>query len=210
MSVPEPILRRIDHALTLKNAADLKDSVEKIIADLTELRSSNLADPEICYLLGYCWYIHPDRENNRQVEARVERELQLATKQEPDFQFAWIYLCHNAYDFNRYRLAWERALKVDVNKLSPYYRLKTLEMCLCCKIHLNGLRGCLDDISKFIVIASREEVQDVWPSEFAKVITQYVRTIDQATKRKLDILLKELDRVGQFGDWFEGIMEKAK
>ena len=210
MSVPELILQKIDHALTLKNAADLKDSVEEVIAELIELKSSNSADTEIHYLLGYCWYIHPERENNRQIEVRVERELQLAIKQEPDLPFAWLYLCHNAYDSNRYRLALERALKVNIDKISPYYRLKTLEICLCCKIHLNGLKGCLDDIAEFVETANQQEIQDVWPSELAKVITQYVHTIDQATTRKLESLLKRLDKVGQFGHWFGEVMEKAK
>ena len=159
------------------------------------------------YLLGYCWYLHLDRQHSKQIEEEVERALLLTVRQAPDFAKAWLYLGHNAYDFKRYALAKERFSCIGTTALPPYLQLKADEMLLCCAIRLNGLSQCLDKMEQFIVVAERHEIQDIWPQELSKTLAEYLPTMPLAEYQRIKTLAHRLDNAGHFGNWFGEIVD---
>lgn len=207
MSVPEAILLKIDHVLSLKDRKELKDAIEDVIPEL-EAFSPKRKEPEVNYLLGYCWYLHPDRQYSKQIEGEVEKALTLAIKQDSNHAKAWLYLGHNAYDFAHYRLALERFMNVDPYQLPPYLKLKTQEMLICCKIRLEGLGLCLLDMEQFAVSAEKYQPEDLWPQELAKTITESRDYLSEFERGRFKKIAQRIDATGKLGNWFSELFER--
>jgi len=203
--IPESILSKIDAALELKHQDELRRATEDIVADLKVL-SSDIDDAQIDYLLGYVWYIHPDRQHSNQIQEASDKALLAAVSKDPDKALAWLYLGHNAYDLGRYEMAEERFLKVDLQQLSPYLGAKAQEMILCCRIRLHGLGRCLKELDKFVSMAEELEGQDLWPQELARVLGEAKGGIGEFDRARARVAARRLDELGRFGDWFDSLL----
>ncbi len=206
MNVAEAILLKIDHALTLKDQKKLKMVIEETISEL-EAIDSDRRNSYINYLIGYCWYLHPDRQYSNRVENEVEKALLSAINQVGNFAKAWLYLGHNAYDFANYNMALKRFMNVDSDQLPPYLKLKTQEMIVCCKIHLEGLAACLSDLEKFVFLCEQYEPEDLWPQELARLINEKHKHLDKLKKKYLKKIAQQIDIAGNFGIWFCELIE---
>lgn len=207
MNIPDSIFQKIDNVEIIEDPIELKGLIEEIISELKSIPNYE-KDPDINFYIGYCYYFHPDRRYSIEIENIVEQSLQLAISQSPDFAYAWLYLGHNVYDLGNYNLALERFMNVNTDKLNSYIGLKTLEMRVCCKIHLKGLSSCLSDLDEFVTIAEHGESIDLVPWQLAKAITDKAEHLSKYESARFKRFAQRIDTKGGFiSNWFLGIWE---
>jgi hypothetical protein len=201
--------QQIDDAMDVQDVEQRRSTVEEIINGLYELAAAEHSS-SVLYSIGYAWYVHPDRMSSESIQQKLEDVLMDAIRVDPDCARAWLYLGHNAYDLGRYALAKDRFDRIAPGQLDGYLELKAEEMRLCCSIRLLGLAPSLDALERFVTIAEQHPVQDIWPQELAKVLRDSVGAVRPVDLARLEIFARRLDAVGQFGDWFVGLLRKAR
>ncbi len=156
---------------------------------------------ELYFLLGYSWYLHPARVESSQVYENVENALFSVLEIEPAHALAWLYLGYNAYDMGYYIEAQFRFERVQMNQLSPFFRLKALEIQLCCCIRLSGLSEAADKMKEFVVELEEHPIEDIFPIELARTL-ESVDKLEGLYDSELQTLALRIDRAGGFTNWF--------
>jgi tetratricopeptide (TPR) repeat protein len=203
------VWQKIDAAEQLDDPQERAELLEDVVRMIGPLTSEHVDDAPGFYAVGYSWYMHPRRLLEPRIYEAAEDALRTAVELNPDDALAWLYLGHNAYDFGHYDSARDRFVRVNVRQMSDYLRLKVEEMSLCCDVLLNGLGPSLDCFDKFVCSAETLEPVDIWPQQLAKLLASEARRLTATELPRLQAFAQRLDKVGQFGPWFQETVEKS-
>jgi hypothetical protein len=202
MQAFDAALARIDAVIDL-DRGQLPDVIPSVKAELRALETPDIA-ADIAYLLGYLTYLHPDRMTSPELQAETRGHLTRALPRGA----ALLYLGHNEYDLGDHAAAAVYFDAIALPKLlSPYVRLKVLEMRICCRIRLHGVASGIPAFGDFVTECEGHPVEDVWPEELARTLAELTLSDDE--RAALLVLAERLDRKGKFGDWFVGIVRGA-
>jgi tetratricopeptide (TPR) repeat protein len=170
-SFPE-IAERIDEILHKPRG----QGVQELDTLLDELDAAVKAQPSAALLcaIGYGLYVHPERVSHPEMNEHLKEVLNDALRLDSNFAPAALYLAHYNYDLGEYSLAVELFQQALGACWNDYYRTKIVELLVCCRIHLVGLRGCLGDLSQFVELCGTVDEYDVFPIELFKTVNSAV------------------------------------
>lgn len=199
MQAFDAVLGRIDAVIDLDRDR-LPAAIPSVKAELRAIETPDIA-AEIAYLLGYLTYLHPERLVSHELQSETREHL---TRALPSGA-ARLYLGHHEYDLRDYETAAQHFDEIVLAEVASHYvRLKVLEMRACCEIHQQGIMAALPAIEGFVIQAEGHPVQDIWPEELARTLTELALTPEE--RAVLLPLAERLDRKGKFGEWFGPIV----
>lgn len=214
MEIPDSIYDSIDLLIDIPTAN--KDAVidqirfiqDEINALLIEQKRFYTEEQiaELFYLLGYVYYLHPDRINDKSVFQKIEKFLATAVQLDEKHSMARLYLGYNAYDSKNYNLAKERFKLISRDAIDPYFYLKLIEIALCCSIRIQGLMNCLEDLDSFVKEVEQYPIEDIYPHSLAKTIEGCKHSLIVSQNSRLIQLMERLDNAGGFVNWFSGLV----
>lgn len=206
MPIPEDIYEGIDRILEIPktererllkaiNAVTGRIEIMLVASEYTLAFADRV---ELLYLLGYTYYLHPDRINDVSIYEKVENSLCLAIHIQPHHSFSWLYLGHNAYDLGKYHEASKRFAKCKEEDFIDFIRLKLLEMQLCCQIKSEGIIKMIPHVEKFVtLLENHSDPIDVFPQELTRILEEgYDKILEEIEKEKLSNMLARLSKVG--------------
>lgn len=200
----------IDQAAAEQEHETRKHRIEQTISRIEQLKLQRSNDAAVLYSLGYAWYMHPERISSDQIQEHTEQSLLAAVTSDPNYALAWLYLGHHAYDLAHYQVALERFERcASIGALPEYLQLKAEEMRLCCLIRLHGLAMSMDAFDRFVRIAERHPVEDVWPQELAKSFHDAANDPVLVDRVRMAELARRLDSAGHFENWFTGLLDST-
>jgi hypothetical protein len=201
MQAFDAALARIDAVIDL-DREQLPAAISSVKADLRALAIPEIAG-DVAYLLGYLTYLHPDRPTSAELQAETREHL---TRALPSTA-ARLYLGYNEYDLHDYATAAQHFDEINLAGVRSFYvRLKVLEMRICCQLRLQGAAAAIPAITDFVVRAEGHPVEDIWPEELARTLSDVPLTYEE--HRELLVLAARLDLKGKFGDWFGAIVRR--
>lgn len=210
MDIPENIYSSIDQLIEIPKIN--KDAIihqirfiqNEVDNLLIEKKASYSKEKiaELFYLLGYIYYLHPDRSRDNLIFQKVEKSLNTAIQLDNKHSMARLYLGHNAYDSQDYILAKKRVDLISRDAIDPYFYLKRLEISLCCSIRTRGLINCLEELEAFIQEAEKYPIEDIYPPSLARTIEDCKNSLPASQHSRLMQLMERLDNASGFTNWF--------
>lgn len=103
-------------------------------------------------MLGYAWYMLPDRSPERSLNA--ERFFRMAVAADRNDLYARLYLGHTLFDEGDYRGALAAFRAIPENGFARYRQewrdVKLSELILCCRIRLGHVRKIEPALTSFV------------------------------------------------------------
>lgn len=200
MPIPENIYEEIDNIFEIprSNRDDTQLAIDRVISHIqsllltSEYSSFSSERAELLYLLGYTYYLYPDRRD-RNIYENIDKALLLAIEIKADYSIAWLYLGHNAYDLGRYNDAKERFSRCQENHFNSFYQLILLEMQLCCAIKIDGIAEMLDEVEDFVEkLEKHDPPEDVFPYVVLSILEKDSINLEGSARDLAIILLSRL------------------
>lgn len=203
MPIPESIYEEIDNILEISRSDrdDIPPAIDRVISHIqsllltSEYSSFSIERAELLYLLGYTYYLYPDR-SDRNIYENIEKALLSAIEIKADYSIAWLYLGHNAYDLGRYNDAKERFSMCQENHFNSFYQLILLEMKLCCAIKIEGLAAMLGEVENFVEqLEKHDPPEDIFLYVALSIIEKDSINLEGSDREKASILLSRLQNI---------------
>jgi hypothetical protein len=187
----------------VRAADEIQDVTERghaIEAVTAKLAGESARHPTawLFWLLGYAWYLHPDRMTSTPIQKRSEAALHSALDIAPTYALAHMYLGNNAFDLRNYAEARSHFDRVDLSQLGSYWAMKVREMRVSCTIAIDGLASALDQMDEFVHVAEQHPPPDVMPTVLYRLVKTARSQLDEAETERLQLILERLERAERF------------
>jgi hypothetical protein len=193
----EALWGEISAADEIQDVTQRRHAIEAVTAKLAG-ESAMHPTASLFWLLGYAWYLHPDRMTSTPIQKRSEAALHSALDLAPTYARAHMYLGHNAFDLRNYAEARSHFDRVDLSQLGSYWAMKVREMRVSCTIAIDGLASALEQMDEFVHIAEQHPPPDVMPTVLYRLVKTERSLLGEVETERLQRILERLDRAQRF------------